>query len=95
VNPIPNPDPNPNQAPQMSPTWAPTRSSWAAGIQGKLGNMGLENVKEIYREHNGKHDAETEFTAYTAGHVLKTKARRGWDLWRVPTVWISSSGLLT
>ena len=68
---------------------------FVGGIQGTLGNMGLEYVKEIYLEHNGTHDAETEFTAYNAGHVLKTKARRVWELWWIPTAWISSSGLLT
>jgi hypothetical protein len=32
----------------------------------------------MYLEHNCTHDAETEFTAYNAGHLLKTKARREW-----------------
>jgi hypothetical protein len=50
---------------------------FVGGIQGKLG-MGLEYVKDMYLEHNCMHDAETEFTAYNAGHVLKTTARREW-----------------
>ena len=31
-----------------------------------------------YLEHNREHDAEKEFTAYNAGHVLTTNAKREW-----------------
>ena len=51
---------------------------FAGGIQGKLGKMALEYVKYMYWEHNRAHDAESEFTAYNAGHVLKTTAKREW-----------------
>ena len=52
---------------------------FVGGIQGKLGNMGLEYVKEMYLEHNCTHDAKREFTAYNAGHVLTTTAKREWE----------------
>ena len=51
---------------------------FVGGIQGKLGKMGLEYVKDMYLEHNCMHDAETEFTASSAGHKLQTTAKREW-----------------
>ena len=51
---------------------------FAGGIQGKLDKMPLDYVKRMYLEHNRAHDAESEFTAYNAGHVLKTTAKREW-----------------
>jgi len=52
---------------------------FVGGIQGKLGKMGLEYVKDMYLEHNCTHDAKREFTANNAGHVLKTTAKREWE----------------
>ena len=51
---------------------------FAGGIQGKLDKMPLDYVKRMYLEHNRAHDAASEFTAYNAGHVLKTTAKREW-----------------
>ena len=53
--------------------------AFAGGIQGKLGRMGLEYVKDMYLEHNHTLDAETEFKTYNAGHVLITTAKREWE----------------
>ena len=55
-----------------------TDDDFAGGIQRKLGKMAVDYVMRMFLEHNRAHDAEVEFSAYNAGHVIKTTAKREW-----------------
>ena len=51
---------------------------FASGIDGVVGPMDAQYVRAMFNEHNLATNAEAEFTAWNAGHVIKTNAKREW-----------------
>ena len=51
---------------------------FALGIDGVVGPMDAQVVRAMFNEHNLATNAEAEFTAWNAGHKLKTNAKREW-----------------